>query len=170
MQIHNKTTGTRGFVSVYNEALRFRDMITPKAEERVRILTFWHNHGDAAAKEAFRVSRATLFRWQKTLAENRGRIEALTPGNTAPKTKRKRIIPDAVKHLILEERSHERMGKEKLARLLKDDGIGIYSASTVGRMLGDMKRSGVLPNRVKLSLSGRTGRLIEQKPKQYRKN
>ena len=46
MQIHSKTTGTRGIVSGWEEALRFRDMITPQAEERVRILTFWKAHGD----------------------------------------------------------------------------------------------------------------------------
>lgn len=169
MQINNKIAGTRGFVSAYDAALRFRDMITPKAEERVRILTFWQKHGDAATKEAFMVSRATLFRWQKTLAEDRGRIEALNPGSTAPKRKRMRMIPDAVKHLILEERSHERIGKEKLARLLKDDGIGIYSSSTVGRMLSDLKKKGVLRNPRKLSFMGKTGRFIERKSRKRRK-
>ena len=29
MRIHNKTTGTRGIVSGWEEAVRFRDMITP---------------------------------------------------------------------------------------------------------------------------------------------
>ena len=46
MQQHNKTTGTRGIVSGWEEAVRFRDMITPQAEERARILTFWKTHGD----------------------------------------------------------------------------------------------------------------------------
>ena len=73
---YNKTKGIRGIVSAYNEALRFRDMITPKAEERLRILAFWQKHGDAAAKEAFKVSRATLFRWQKALRSCGGKMEA----------------------------------------------------------------------------------------------
>ena len=105
MIIHSKVTGTKGFVSAYNEALRFRDMITPKAEERVRILAFWQKHGDAAAKEAFKVSRATLFRWQKALRSGGGKIEALVPGSTTSKTKRRRLILDAVKELIGKERS-----------------------------------------------------------------
>lgn len=45
MRIHNKTTGTSGIVSGWEEAVRFRDMIIPEAEERVRILTFWKKHG-----------------------------------------------------------------------------------------------------------------------------
>ncbi len=169
MRIHSKITGTRGFVSTYNEALRFRDMITHKAEERMCILAFWKRHGDAATKEAFKVSRATLFRWQEAITAGGGKLEALNPGSTAPKTKRKRIIPEPVKDLILAERSRERIGKEKLSRLLKDDGIGDYSPSTIGRMLGDLKKNGQLPNPKKLSLSGRTGLLNERKPIQYKK-
>lgn len=169
MIIHSKITGTRGFVSTYNEALRFRDMITPQAEERVRILAFWQKHGDSAAKEAFKVSRATLFRWQKALRSGGGRIETLVPGSTAPKRKRRRTIPDAVKDLIIKERSREKIGKEKLARLLKDDGIATLSASTVGRMLGDLKRKGALPNPVRITLNGRTGNLIERKSRKPKK-
>jgi len=169
MQQYNKTKGIRGIVSIYNMALRFRDMITPKAQERARILAFWQRYGDAAAKEAFKVSRPTLFRWQKKLKEGGGKLDALNPKSTAPINKRKRVIPDKVKNLIMEERSHEKMGKEKLSFLLKEDGIGIYSSSTVGRMLGDLKKQGKLPNPIKYSLSGKTGRLIERKPRKQRK-
>jgi transposase InsO family protein len=169
MRIHNKIAGTRGFVATYDEALRFRDMVTPHAEERVRILAFWHTHGTAAAKEAFKVSRATLFRWQKLQKEGGGQIAALVPKRTAPKTKRRRLIPDAVKDLIIRERSREAIGKEKLAVLLKEDGIGTYSASTVGRMLGDLKKKGVVPHPVKLSLMGKTGNLIAREPRKPRK-
>jgi len=168
MIIHNKLTGTKGFVSGWEEALRFRDMITPQAEERVRILAFWQKHGDAATKEAFKVSRATLFRWQKALRSCGGKIEALIPETTAPKTKRRRIISDAIKELILRERAWEKIGKDKIARLLKDDKIAAISVSTVGRMLGDLKKQGKLPSPVRLSLSGKTGKLIERKPKPYR--
>ena len=169
MKIHNKTTGTKGIVSGWEDAVRFRDMITPQAEERARILTFWKAHGDVATKEAFNVSRPTLFRWQAALNAGGGRLEALVPKKTIPKTKRQRIIPKEIEDLIVKERGMERMGKEKLARLLKDDGIAILSPSTVGRMLGDLKKRGRLPNPVRLVLNGKTGNLMERKPKQYRK-
>lgn len=90
MRIHNKTTGTRGIVSGWEEAVRFRDMITPQTQERARILTFWKAHGDSAAQEAFGASRATLFRWQKLLDEGGGKLDALVPKSTAPKTKKTR--------------------------------------------------------------------------------
>ena len=169
MQQYNKTKGIRGIVGVYNDALRFRDMITNLAQERVRILMFWEKYGDVATKEAFKVSRPTLFLWQKTIRESGGRLESLVPRSTAPKNKRKRVIPEEVKKLIIEERSHEKIGKEKLAKLLKDDGIADISGSTVGRMIFDLKKQGKLPDPVKYSLNGKTGNMIEKKPRQSKK-
>lgn len=169
MQQYNKTKGIRGIVSLYNDALRYRDMITQKAEKRVRILAFWKKHGDIATKEAFRVSRATLFRWQKDLNKGNGKLEALNPQGTAPKNKRKRIIPKPVEDLIRQEREWEKIGKEKLGKLLRDDGIANLSDSTIGRIISDLKKQGKLPDPIKYSLSGKTGNLIEKKPRKSRK-
>ena len=164
MQQYNKTKGIRGIVSLYHDAVRFRDMITQEAEERARILTFWKRHGDAAAKEAFGASRPTLFRWQAALHRGGGKLESLNPQSRAPKTRRKRVIPQAVAELIVKERSRERIGKEKIARLLKDDKIAVISVSTAGRMMDDLKKRGKLPRPVRLSFYGKTGKLIERKP------
>jgi transposase InsO family protein len=169
MRQYNKTKGIKGIVSVYNDALRFRDMITNSSQERVRILIFWKKYGNTAVKEAFKASRPTLFRWQKDLKDGGGKLEALNPKSTAPKNKRKRVIPEEVKKLIIEERFYEKIGKEKISKLLKEDNIGIYSPSTVGRMLDDLKRRGELPNTAKYSLSGRTGNMIERKPKKLKR-
>ena len=133
MQIHNKSQGVRGLVKIYDEALRFRDMITQQAEERAKILSFWKKHGDAATKEAFGASRPTLFRWQKDLKKGGGKLESLVPKSTAPHTKRKRVIPPRVEEFILKERKMEKIGKEKLSLLIKSDGVGTQSGSTVGR-------------------------------------
>lgn len=169
MQQYNKTAGAKGLVSAYDEALRFRDMITKKAEERARILTFWQKHGDVATKEAFTVSRPTLFRWQKALDESGGKLEFLVPKSTAPKARRKRVIPKPVEDLILAERRREKIGKDKLALLIKEDGIGALSGSTVGRMIADLKKQGKLRGPKRLSLYGRTGMLVPRKPPPYKK-
>lgn len=85
MQQYNKTKGIRGIVGLYNKAIRFRYMITPKAEDCLRILIFWKKHGDMAAKEAFNVLKPTLFRWQKDLPYNLGAASlAIFPNNFAP--------------------------------------------------------------------------------------
>lgn len=145
-------------------------MITETAIKRAKILTFWQNHGLEAAKEAFSVSRATLFRWQKKLAENQGKLEGLNKISTIPKNRRKRMVEPEVKEFIINQRkTHPGLSKDKLAVLLKDENIAILSASTVGRIISDLKKSGELPKRTRLSLSARTGRLIERKPLKRRK-
>lgn len=79
-------------------------------------------------------------------------------------------MPEAIKDFILKEREYDpHLSKDKLSVLMKEDGVAHLSASTVGRMLNDLKKQGVLPKPVKLSLYGRTGRLIERKPQKHRK-
>ena len=108
MQQFNKFRDTRGFLTLWNTAVRFRDMITLEAQRRASILTFWKKHGGGATKEAFRVGRATLFRWQKELWDGGGKLEALNPKSRAPHTRRKRIVPKAVENLIIKERKMEK--------------------------------------------------------------
>ena len=132
--------------------IRFRYMITEEAKQRTRILAFWEKHGLAATKEAFSVSRATLFRWQKALKQQGGKLEALNKTSTAPNRRRKRETPETVKNFILKERTFDpQLSKDKLSVLLKEDGVADCSASTVGRILGDMKKTGSLPKQSKLS-------------------
>jgi hypothetical protein len=117
-----------------------------------------------ATKEVFNVSRPTLFRWQKNLSKGLGKLESLNNKSTTPKRKRKRLIPEAVKAFILQERQYDsRLSKDKLSAMMKTDGVANLSASTVGRMLNDLKKQGVLPDPIKYSFYGKTGRLIERK-------
>lgn len=77
--------------------------------------------------------------------------------------------PPAVAERIIELRTlHPRLGKEKVHALLLREGYAA-SVSTVGRILVDLKTQGKLPTPVRYSFYGRTGRLIEQKPKKPRK-
>ena len=164
---HNKYRGIKGFVGLYNDALRYRYMITKEAECRLRILVFWEKHGDMVTKEAFNISRPTLYRWQKSFREGGRKPEALNKQSTAPKGRRQRHIPEVIKDFIIKERSYEKISKDKLARLMKDDGVASFSASTIGRMLNDLKRRGLLPDPVQYTLNARTGNMREKpiKPK-----
>lgn len=157
MRQFNKFRGTKGFISMWERVIRFRYMITDVAKERVRILAFWEKYGDVPTREAFNISRPTLFRWQKALNEGQGKLDALNKKSTTPRKKRRRIIPQEVEDFILKEREHDpRLSKDKLAVLLKEDGVATLSASTVGRILSELKRRGVLPAYKKLSYYANT--------------
>lgn len=151
MRIHNKLTGTRGIIKAWEEHLK-----SPAEVQRARVLAFWNTHGTAAAREAFRISRRTLFRWRQ-----RATFGRLAPGRRAPKHRRRRETPQAVSDFIVQQRTaHRRLGKEKLQPLLKAQGYQ-YSVSTVGRIIDDLKRRGRLNHGVRLTLKGATGVLRE---------
>jgi hypothetical protein len=164
MRIRSNLKGTKGFVHAWERLIRFKYMITEKAKERTRILAFWEKYGDEATHDAYHVSRATLYRWQKSLTTGGGKLEALNSVSTAPKRRRHRVIGEAVTAFIINERTHDPyLGKEKLAVLMREDGVANLSPSTVGRMLTDLKRRGVLANP-----SHTTGRMVPIERRQCR--
>lgn len=169
MRQFNKFANTKGFVSTWYQVLRFRYMITEQAKYRCRVLAFWEKHGIEATKEAFHLSQRTLYRWQRALRQNAGKLDGLNPKSTAPLGRRKRIIADDLKRaIILLRTKHPHLGKDKLQPLLLKQDFNL-SVSTLGRMLNDLKKKGELPIFTSLSVSGRTGRLLEKNPKKRKK-
>lgn len=169
MRQFNKFKGTKGFISNWERLLRFRYMISEKAKERTRILAFWEKHGNEATSEAFKVSPRTLFRWQASLERGLGKLESLNPKSTAPKQKREREAPPGIADFIVELRiAHPRLGKDKLTPLCLEKGYQI-SSSTIGRLIADLKKQNRIPVKTRYSFYGKTGTLIERKPKKHKK-
>jgi len=93
--------------------------IAPDAQRRLEILDFWRRHGLDATREAFKVSRRTLFGWRARLRAEAGNVAALVPGSTAPKQRRRRQWPTALVDGIRRLRTaHPNLAKEKLHLLL----------------------------------------------------
>jgi len=156
MRQFNKLKDTKGFITIWERVIRFKYMITKEAKERCRILAFWERHGNEVTTEAFKVSRATLFRWQQALQKGDGKLEALNKKSTAPKNKRKRVIPKVVEDFILKEREFDpHLSKDKLSVLIMEDKVANLSPSTVGRMLDDLKKDRKLSQTTKLSCQDR---------------
>ncbi|MBI2025187.1 transposase [Candidatus Kaiserbacteria bacterium] len=133
-----------------------------EVDRRVKILGFWKEHGTKAARDAFGVSTRTLFRWQTALAQADGRLEALDPQFTIPKGRRKRMVSPEIEALIIKQRTeHPRIGKAKLAVLLRTEGHTV-SESYTGRVIADLKKRNRLPSGRKLSYYARTGTFREQ--------
>ena len=163
MRQFNKLKDTKGFITIWERVIRFKYMISEQAKERCRILAFWEKYGDLATKEAFHVSRATLFRWQKKLKEMKGQLEGLNKKSTAPKSRRKRIIPNEVRDFILKERQFDpHLSKDKLSVLMMEDKIANLSPSTVGRILNDLKQQRILPSTNKFSYHAKTDSFHEK--------
>jgi transposase InsO family protein len=149
-------------------------MIQEKAQHKARVLQFWADHGLKAAAAHARKGRSTLYRWKKNLAKGSGKLESLNDRRTNKTPKRKRTVdPRITEHIIKTRTDHPRYGKEKLAADLKEEcaawRIKAPSVSTVGRIIADLKKAGRLPDAVIYSLYGKTGMLVEKKPRKTRK-
>lgn len=158
MRIFNRFRGTKGWLSMWERTIRLRSMRNKQeVDRRVKILGFWKEHGTKATRDAFGVSRRTLFRWQTALAHAQGHLDALDPQFTIPRgRRRRRVLPEVEAFIIRERTEHPRLGKKKIAVLLKEDGHHV-SESYVGRVVGDLKERKLLPSGKKLSFFARTG-------------
>src|SRR3989344_3448676 len=117
MKIHCKYTGIKGFVTVYNRAVRYGYMITAEAKRRLKILEHWKKHGLQSTIDAFEVSERTLWDWKARLNMGGGKPETLNPKSKAPKEKRKRLWDAQILEEIKRLRGadvHPNLGAEKL--------------------------------------------------------
>jgi len=148
MQFGFKYGHCKGFSSMYNYGLKHfnpNNMITNRAEERLRILIYWKKFGLEATKEAFNVKRSTLFSWQKKHRDSGNKLASLNLGKTIRKNKNKRyihpLILKEIKHLRLEVCPN--MGKEKIKKYLdvfcKKNKLEVYSVSKIGRTIKEKR-------------------------------
>jgi len=140
-------------------------------EKRLEIIKFFDEFGPDATKRAFHKSRSTVYLWKQNLKRAGGKLSALAPGDTAPLRKRKRIVHPFIEHFIIDYRTtHPRADKNTIAPALalacSQAGIKPLAASTVGRIIHDLKVQGKLPTFNKITINGRSGNLLvrERKP------
>lgn len=143
-------------------------------ERRLKIINFLDEFGDKAARKAFGRARSTVYLWKQKLKKSGGKLSALAPGDKTPIHKRKRIIHPFIENFIAEYRTNH-PGVDKvtitpaLATACKAAGIESISESTVGRIIHDLKERGRIPGSRKITLSGKTGRLLLREPKRRKK-
>ena len=174
MRIFNKFRHTKGFISTWQDVIRWRDMITKEAKRRYGILVFWGKHGIQATLDAFQVKKRTLFNWKRKLKTGNNKVESLNPGSRAPRAKRKRLW-DA--RLLVELKrlrvAHPNLGKEKLHPLLAEFCIPLQllcpKTRTIGRLIKDLGGLRRFPQKVshfgKVKLTHR--QKVIRKPKDF---
>lgn len=122
----------------------------PKRKEidlRIKILGFFDRHGAKLTKEAFGVSRSTVYVWKKKLKESRGKLVGLSPISRAPIRRRKKERRQEVSEFIKNYRNeHPRVGQEAIKGALDKycRGLSIdkVSVATIGRIIRELKCSG----------------------------
>jgi putative transposase len=138
---------------------------------KVKAIKFFDKHGEAATKDAFGIGRSSLFLWKKKLRESFDNSYTITNRSTRRVRLNQRVwdyrITDFIRQLRLE---RPRLGKEKMSVLLFDQcqnwQIKCPSISTVGRLIGDLKKCRKLPEyRKTVGFRGDLDKLVEIKMK-----
>jgi len=141
-------------LTVYQDALRYRYMITEKALEKARILVFFERHGLKITLDAFpKVKRRTLYSWKRKWDEGGKKPEALNEKSKAPQTKRKRLWPETVIAEIKRIRfDHPNLGKEKLfpelLKFCKQNDLSCPKEKTIGRLIKDLGGLRMQPSKI----------------------
>lgn len=110
------------------------------AQERMKIINFYQEHGGKATKEAFGADRKVISQWRKRLREGKGSLASLIPKSTRPRQVRRSTISAEIIDFIENLRKKRpRIGKEKIKPLLdkycQKEGIETVSESTIGNII-----------------------------------
>jgi transposase InsO family protein len=160
---YTKNLGILGYLHALNIERMEKNQLD-KARKKAEIMEFFGKYGLEATVSAFRVSKITLYRWREKFKI--GGIEGLVEASKTPLKRRERTVEAEIVEKILDLRTrHPRLGKEKIAVLLN----GSISASTVGRVIGDLKRDKRIPDPKKFSFQAKTGRFFERKKIRHKK-
>lgn len=167
------------FRSGYSRFMKYINNILnhPKREsieKRLEIIQFFEEFGAEATRRAFGRGRSTIYLWKQKLKKTGGKLSALAPGDKTPIHKRKRLLHPFIEHFIVEYRTnHPGVDKTTIAPALaiacKPAGLKPVSASTVGRIIHDLKESGRIPSANKITINGRSGKLRVREPRPAKK-
>jgi transposase InsO family protein len=134
-------------VSGYDWLMKFFNRVTvfdrsEIAKLRLEVIEFYDRFGLEATLSAYKVSKATLYRWRKGFNDSQKRLTSLIPQSTRPKQLRQRFIHPQIVTFIKEMRlTYGNLGKDKLKPLVNEfcqkEGFNIPSASTIGRIISD---------------------------------
>ncbi len=110
------------------------------AQYRLDVLCHYWQFGVASTLDAFPVSRASLFRWQKDLKKNDGKLQSLIPKSTRPKRVRTMQVPDQLIDKIKSLRkTWPNLSKHKIKPLLdifcRENGYKQISPTTIGEVI-----------------------------------
>lgn len=112
-----------------------------KAKFRLHCITLLDKYGWTGVHDAFpHLSRATLYRWQKTFLDSGKYLQALVPKSTRPKNTRTMAVPAEILSFLRAMREqHPHLSKYKLKVFLdewcKEKGVPSGSVSWIGKVI-----------------------------------
>jgi len=134
-------------------------------EKRLAIIKFFDEFGSKATKEAFHRGRSTIFLWKQKIDKAGGKLSALAPLDTIPKTRVKRKVTDEMVNFVLAYRIlHPGVDKTTIKPVLdafcQFNNLSLVGEGTIGNIIKELKDKGKLPDYyIKTTINGATGKL-----------
>jgi transposase InsO family protein len=123
---------------IYKSILAYS--ISDEAKFRLQVIDHFKTYGWESTHGAFKLSRATIFRWKRLFNLSSGQLQSLIPGSRSPRTKRRMQTDTRVLEFIKSIRQlHPRIGKDKIKPLLdrycQALEMDSLSVSTIGKVI-----------------------------------
>jgi putative transposase len=114
--------------------------LSDEAKFRLEVIEHFNKFGLASTRQAYKVSRATVFRWRKKLKDSQGKLSELIPKRKTPINKRTmETDPQIISFIKSQREAHYRLGKRKIKPLLDQyclgEGLTPISVSTIGKII-----------------------------------
>lgn len=108
--------------------------------EKLSVINFFDNWGSKATKEAYGISRSTIYDWKRRYLLAKYNPESLLPKSKRPKTTRRSYIDPLILEFIRKLRSETyRPGKSKIKTLLDEycaqNNLPVISESLIGKII-----------------------------------
>ena len=158
-----------GKVPKARELSRFGCALSRTAQHRLQWMAHYLQHGRNAAftSRHFGIARQTFYRWWRRYDPQD--LTSLEDRSHRPHRRRQPTWSAAQAAAVLGlRREYPRWGKDKLVVLLRRKGLPV-STSMVGRILGDLKRRGVLVEALATAASGKGRKKMRGRPWACRK-
>jgi len=144
------------------------------AEQKVNIIKFYDKHGLEATKDAYKVSKSTIYNWKAKLKAGRGALKALIPESTAPIKNRKSKISQFIRQFIKDYRNKHPCTGQHIIKPLLDNyctqgQIKTISVGSISLIIKQLKTANELNEYTKVKYNGKTGRIHGVKHTKKRK-
>jgi transposase InsO family protein len=112
----------------------------PEVEDKIKILLFFDKYGLNPTKDAFLVSRSTIYLWRKKIKDGNGSLLGLINRSKRPYNTRRMLVDKDIFEFIKKFREdYPRLGKEKIKPLLdeycRSNSKETISESKIGRII-----------------------------------
>lgn len=129
----------------YHRYMRFKQYLklisgNQIIQEKLSIINFFDKHGTRATKDAFNISRSTVYNWKRLYKDSKYNPNSLIPKSKRPINTRRMIVdPEIVGFIKSLRENNYRLGKAKIKTLLDPycDKLNIpkISESLIGKII-----------------------------------